>query len=257
MLSRLVALALIIASVASATDYQSHLDKTGVVVEAYTATKDTTWRYLGFRDISRLLCCHSTVDLALDYGCGTGMSSRLLRSLGYHVKGVDVSPTMLQQAKVDSPDLELSLLTDGTLPFDDETFDLVFSSLVLFEIGSKEDLKAYMAEACRVLKPEGIFVALTGSAEGFTGNWACFDTSFPENPTLKSGDLGRVKDLTSGIVFTDYYWTVDDYNECLEEAGMQLVEVHSPLGEREDSIEWLDEWHTSPVVILVARPALD
>lgn len=36
---------------------------------------------------------------ALDFGCGTGRSTRLLRSLGFDATGVDIAGSMIAQAR--------------------------------------------------------------------------------------------------------------------------------------------------------------
>jgi SAM-dependent methyltransferase len=106
-------------------------------------------------------------DDALDFGCGVG---RLTAALAAHfpaVTGVDISPSMLAQARAlhagndrcrfvqnDSPELSV---------FPDESFDLVYSSLVLQHMPT--DLAgAYLAEFVRVLRPAGAIVILVPEA---------------------------------------------------------------------------------------------
>jgi len=52
---------------------------------------DANTYYLAFRDLPEILSAHVTGPRALDFGCGTGRSTRILRKLGFDVTGVDVS----------------------------------------------------------------------------------------------------------------------------------------------------------------------
>ncbi len=66
----------------------------------------------------------------LDFGCGTGIYSKLLTKKGAIVKGFDISPKMLKIAKIENPFLDLRLGSGNKIPFN-EKFDIVFASLVM------------------------------------------------------------------------------------------------------------------------------
>jgi ubiquinone/menaquinone biosynthesis C-methylase UbiE len=85
-------------------------------------------QYLAFRDVPKLIQKHVSGTHALDYGCGAGRSTRLLKSLGLDTVGVDVSNDMLQQARLKDTKGLYRNIKSGELPFDNESFDLVFSS---------------------------------------------------------------------------------------------------------------------------------
>lgn len=98
--------------------------------------------------------------LALEIGCGLG---RLLRPLASRVEkawGVDISDEMVTRARealFDVANAEV-LPTDGTLAhFDDATIDLVISFIVFQHIPAKRLVSAYIREAARVLKSNGVF----------------------------------------------------------------------------------------------------
>jgi predicted TPR repeat methyltransferase len=56
------------------------------------------------RDLPVILREHVSGRRAVDFGCGTGRSTRLLRSFGFEVVGVDVSASMIHQARqIDPP----------------------------------------------------------------------------------------------------------------------------------------------------------
>jgi len=85
----------------------------------------------------------------LEIGCGVG---RLMKT-GYY--GVDISPEMLEIAKQRKPDCHFQVI-EGSLLFDDEMFNTVYSMLV-FQHLKPDSVFAYIKEAHRVLKPGGVF----------------------------------------------------------------------------------------------------
>jgi SAM-dependent methyltransferase len=81
----------------------------------------------------------------LEIGAGTGYQARELQRLGYEVSAVDIPRSSGRLFDVRE--------FDGlSLPFPDDTFDVVFSSNVLEHV---EDLSVLLAETRRVLKPSG------------------------------------------------------------------------------------------------------
>jgi ubiquinone/menaquinone biosynthesis C-methylase UbiE len=103
---------------------------------------------------------------ALEIGSGTGYFSLNLVQLGLieRLTATDISPGMLKRLEATAEALGLSdaLTTVATeaerLPFDDESFDLVFGHAVLHHI---PDLEGAFAEFRRVLRPGGM-VAFAG-----------------------------------------------------------------------------------------------
>lgn len=93
----------------------------------------------------------------LDYGCGTGILNILLLLKGYaHVDGVDVvkkfDKKILDNLQFQNASFEL-IKENARLPFEDSSFDIITSSLVLEHV---KDLDYYYSEAARVLKPSGV-----------------------------------------------------------------------------------------------------
>jgi predicted TPR repeat methyltransferase len=66
---------------------------------AYATLQFPGTYYLAFRDLPALIRRHNHGARALDFGCGTGRSTRFLRSLGLQVIGADISEPMLDQAR--------------------------------------------------------------------------------------------------------------------------------------------------------------
>ena len=103
-------------------------------------------------------------DCALDFGCGVG---RLTRALGVRFReavGLDIAEEMIRLARELNEDrncrFELNARSD-LAAFDDDSFDFVYSSLVLQHLPHGELIKGYLGEFLRVLRPGGLAVFQT------------------------------------------------------------------------------------------------
>ncbi|MED4081632.1 methyltransferase domain-containing protein [Halalkalibacterium halodurans] len=97
-------------------------------------------------------------ECVLDLGCGTGDLTEQIHQLGSRVIGVDVSESMIEQAKGKFPHLDFQVAEATDLSFS-ETFDAVFSNAVLHWI---KDAEEALTVIYRSLKPGGRFVAEFG-----------------------------------------------------------------------------------------------
>jgi SAM-dependent methyltransferase len=109
----------------------------------------------------------------LDYGCGSANNAVFFTQKGYTVSGVDVAPSFKKLVEknfelhnIDKANLDNYKLIDPdstSLPFEDNTFDFVFSNQVLYYLPNEEHLKAVNNELKRVLKPNGyVFFTMMG-----------------------------------------------------------------------------------------------
>ena len=87
----------------------------------------------------------------LELGCGTGMILKEIHPIARSAKGIDISPGMLEQAKARGLDVIEGSATD--LPFESDSFDLVYSFKVLAHI---EQISEAMCEVSRVLRAGGV-----------------------------------------------------------------------------------------------------
>src|SRR5215510_15577082 len=83
--------------------------------DAYAGLEWSGTYHLVRRDLPGLLQRHVTGRRAVDFGCGTGRSTRLLRSYGFEVTGLDVSATMVEHARRIDPQGDYRVLAEGDL----------------------------------------------------------------------------------------------------------------------------------------------
>ena len=104
----------------------------------------------------------------LDLGCGTGDSVDLFRSLEPRVQwtGADIerSPEVAERTRTDA---DFVTFDGERLPFADRSFDLVYCKQVLEHVRRPQPL---LAEAARVLAPDGWLVGSTSHLEAFHSN---------------------------------------------------------------------------------------
>jgi len=98
--------------------------------------------------------------IALEYGCGPGRNIIRYHNRFKRIDGVDISSVVLEKAKINisNAGFEIPNLihTNGkAIPCDNETYDVVFSTICLQHICVYEIRNAIMKEIYRVLKPGG------------------------------------------------------------------------------------------------------
>jgi SAM-dependent methyltransferase len=97
---------------------------------------------------------------ALDFGCGAGRLTVALADQVESVVGVDISPSMLVKARELDSTGRCEFIEndrDDLSVFENNSFDIVFSSLVLQHLPASL-ARAYLAEMVRVLRPEGVLI---------------------------------------------------------------------------------------------------
>jgi ubiquinone/menaquinone biosynthesis C-methylase UbiE len=103
-------------------------------------------------------------DRVLDLGCGDGALAGVLAdaaSTSGSVIGVDVAEAALRRARARHPQLTFTLAPiEGALPFDDGSFDVVWSSEVIEHVA---DTARWLSELRRVLVPRGQLLLTTPS----------------------------------------------------------------------------------------------
>lgn len=225
-------------------------EKSIEIANAYAETGQISHRYLAYRDLPKFLNQYVKGNSALDYGTGPGLSASYLNDLGFSVIGVDINSTMLQKARDSFPHLnfiEIEKLDPAA------QFDFLFSSFVLFDMKSKNEIIQYMKKGLDYLKNGGIFIAIVGSEElySISRKWLDYDSNFEENRNLDSGDITKIRLKNPSIEFLDYYWKETDYIECFRKLNFKILHIHKPLGHENDPYLWEDERFFSPFTIYI------
>jgi ubiquinone/menaquinone biosynthesis C-methylase UbiE len=90
----------------------------------------------------------------LEVGCGTGLVLRRIAKFARTARGVDLSPGMLEKARERGLDVLEASAT--SLPFPDDSFDVVCSFKVLAHV---REIDRALAEMVRVTRPGGVVLA--------------------------------------------------------------------------------------------------
>lgn len=131
----------------------------------------------------------------LDCGCTIGHNTvpwKLTFPDG-QVHGIDVSAPVLRYAAARSrgfgADVNFTQMNATALDFPDESFDVVFSSMFLHELPLK-DIRAYLAEAFRVLKPGGLLLNMelppNGNLDAYDQFYLDWDSYYNNEPYYKT-----------------------------------------------------------------------
>ena len=137
---------------------QSFYDR---ISKAYDLIADSGERDARNKGIDALDLASGTSVLDIGYGTGSAVLE-LAKRVGVDgsVTGIDISPGMQQvaQEKLEESGTQAKVQFDVgnalEMPYDDDTFDAVFTSFTL-ELFPEDDIPKVLAEARRVLKPGG------------------------------------------------------------------------------------------------------
>jgi SAM-dependent methyltransferase len=227
---------------------------------AYAALEFPGTYALAFRDLPDVFARHVKGQRALDFGCGAGRSTRLLRRLGFDAVGVDISPEMIRLARKTDPTGAYRLIGPGDLAAPgSEPLDLILCAFPFDNIPTMENKARTLESLGSLLAEGGRIVNLVSSPEIYLHEWASFSTkAFPENRLAQSGDVVRIINLAvDGSVPTeDVLWTGEAWAETYRRAGLSILDTIRPLGDAGDPGPWVNEVRIPPWVIYVlARSA--
>ncbi len=227
--------------------------------KAYATLEFANTYYLAYRDLPAILAEHVTGTRALDFGCGTGRSTRFLRKLGFNVTGVDIAQDMLRIAHALDPSGDYRMVPgDNLAEFDPESFDLIVSLFTFDNISSAAKIRIF-SDLRNLLRPAGTIISVVSSPDIYIHEWASFTTKdFPENAAARSGDVVRivVTDHQDRRPVEDILWTDESYREVYREASLQAIQVSKPLANGDEPYSWVNETKIPPWMIYVLRRAL-
>ena len=203
--------------------------------------------HLAYRDIPAILRDHVHGHKGLDFGCGTGRSTRFLRQLGFEAIGVDISEDMIRKARELDPSGDYRLIRGeevsvATIPtgdlgtFPSGIYDLVLAAFTFDNIAGRDQKVRILRDLRRLLNLEGKLVLIVSRPEIYTHEWASFSTKeFPENQAAKSGDKVRivVTDHTDARPVEDILWTDESYREVFRKSPSYICCRNTSLSPRQ------------------------
>lgn len=225
--------------------------------ESYSKLEFPGTYYLAFRDLPEIIAQNVVGRNALDFGCGTGRSTRFLQRLGFAAIGVDISEAMIKKAKEIDPNGDYRLIREDDLSqFRSQAYELVLCAFTFDNIPKMDKKVRLLREMRRVLKREGSIIALVSSPEIYTHEWASFSSKdFPANRSAKDGDKVRIvmTDVEDKRPVEDVLWSDANYRETFERAKLVFVNMHKPLAKESETYEWINETRIAPWVIYVLK----
>lgn len=223
--------------------------------DAYAKLEFPGTYYLAYRDLPAIIGEHVRGGTAMDFGCGTGRSTRFLRGLGFDTVGVDVAEHMVVRARELDPRGDYRIVPDGDLgEFEAASYDLVLSAFTFDNVPTMEKKVVLFRSLKQLLRIYGRIVNLVSAPEIYVNEWASFSTKdFPENRTAKSGDRVRIVmlDVEDRRPVEDIVCSDRDYCDVYERAGLSLISAHRPLAKQTEPCVWVSETTISPWVIYV------
>ena len=212
---------------------------------------------LAFRALPELYGRWVPGPRALDFGCGTGRSTRFLKALGFSAMGIDVSPEMVGFARRRDPDGDYLLIGDGdfsALP--PGGFDLVQSAFTFDNISGLERRARMFRGLGGLLAAGGVLANIVSTPEIYTHEWGTVSTAgFPENRAAARGDVVRIvtTEYSDARPVEDVLWPHEDYLELFDRAGLEVAHVARPLARGDEGIAWKSETRVAPWAIYLLR----
>lgn len=173
-------------------------------------------------------------------GCGSGEECQTLKEKGAeNVVGIDISKGLIEQAKFAYPDIKFEVMDMERLSFPENTFDFVYSSLVMHYV---PDWRPTLKAVQKVLKSGGEFI---------------FSTHHPIRFAAESSKNGEILKSELGFEWSDddsYVKVIGDYlnPHQIKDLWFDKIKVtyyHKPVSDMVNEIietGWLIEKMSEP-----------
>jgi len=166
----------------------------------------------------------------LDVATGAGHAALWLARNGWQVTAGDIAPRILEAAErlfaEEGVPVATAIFPAEELPFADAAFDLVSSRVAPHHFSS---LAGFVSEAARVLKPDGWFLVIDGSAPD-------------DDPETEAWlhEVEKLRDPSHGRLLSRAAWQA-----LVQAAGLDIVKsVLEPL--KQPDLEWYFETAATP-----------
>ncbi len=207
----------------------------------------------------------------LDLGCGPGLYTEMLASLGHKVTGVDFSKRSIEYAKEEArkKNLEIDYINQNYLELNfEKRFDLVIQIFTDFGVLSPDDRNKFLSNVKKALKPGGVFIFDVLNDKDIDQkvapkNWEITPKGFwREQPYLALSESFLYKENKvilfqhivadeSGNCDTYRFWTHflsdDNLTKILTKHGFNIVSFNK------DVLYESDLWNSDNVTFCIAR----
>jgi SAM-dependent methyltransferase len=218
------------------------------------AQEDPTWGVWKVREADLGVIDDPAGKDILEAGCGTAYWSAWLARRGGRVVGLDNSPKQLETARdlqqKHNLEFPLHLGTAEDMPFEDESFDMVFS-----EYGASIwcDPYIWIPEAARVLRPGGQLAFLVTSLLVML---CSPDALEPTGETLLRPQFGMHRFEWSDDNSVEFHLSHGEWIRLLRDTGFGvegLIELQAPEDAKQHrydslpTLEWARKWPTEEI----------
>jgi 2-polyprenyl-3-methyl-5-hydroxy-6-metoxy-1,4-benzoquinol methylase len=184
----------------------------GISYEYRAADHEVSHSYLK-PIVDRLVKDVPAGSTVLDMGCGNGSFLSLYQDRGWNLYGTDFSPTGIEIARTNYPDIEFILgdsqTSAGDLLNQVGPVDLIISTEVIEHL---YDPKAFLRTAHEVLKPGGVMVVTT-PYHGYLKNLVLAITGQMDQHFTVLWDHGHIK-----------FWSAQTLRKAITDTGFECVE---------------------------------
>lgn len=225
--------------------------------KSYASLEFPNTYYLAYRDLPEIISKHVTGNKAIDFGCGTGRSTRFLKKLDFNVIGIDISREMIEMARNLDLSGDYQLVSNGEYShLGVNKFDLIQSIFTFDNIPGWDNRTKILVGLRNLMNPTGRMICLDATPELYTNESASFSTKdFPENWVAKTGDIVRdiMRDVDDKRPVEDIFWTIQDYHKLFDLAGLEIEATYKPLGYDYEPFAWISEKEIAPWMIFVLK----
>lgn len=226
-----------------------------VRADAYAQLEFANTYYLAFRDLPALFRQYVRGSKALDFGCGTGRSTRFARQFGYETVGIDIAPEMIAKARELDPEGDYRLMSGGDFSgLPSQSFDFILCMFPFDNIAGFDVKLNLFRGLANLLSDSGKLINVVSSPDIYLHEWASFTTKdFPENRHAKSGEVVRIitTDFADSAPAIDILCDDESYRTLYAEAGLSVTAMHKPLAKGDEPYRWVSETSIPPWVIYI------
>ncbi|MFW9958401.1 MAG: class I SAM-dependent methyltransferase [Candidatus Odinarchaeota archaeon] len=235
----------------------SNVYEDAIRADAYSRLEFPGTYYLAFRDLPVIIEQHVKGRRALDFGCGSGRSSRFLQRLGFQTVGIDISEEMVKRARESDPEGVYHVIKEGDFrSLKTGSFDLILSAFPFDNIPTMDKKVMNLRGLRDLLREDGVLINLVSSPEIYIHEWTSFSTKdFPENKDATSGDIVRIiqLDIDDKRPVSDILWTAESYQETYQSAQLKIAHIYKPLARDDEPYAWVNETRIAPWTIYVLQ----